>query len=363
MTQTYESAYLKVMAEILHEGTPKVSSRTQFHSIALHGAQIRVDLEKEFPLVTTKKMGLRQVWRELKWFLSGMCNNIMTLDPKAHRLWENWVKDSSGDLGPIYGYQWRSWPVYRESFGQITKQPPVDQIERALDLLSQAKPTSRQIVVNAWNAAMLADMALPPCHMAFQFLARRPSRHQIIHTLATLPGDLKKKFEWHPDIQALQKRCLSAIGGESHQVDIAQYEAFCDEAKSIAAALNIPALAKLFAWRVDLRVDQRSADWFVGVPFNLASYAMLCHIICATVNKRVGSTHVVPGQLIHQFGDCHIYSNQIEVCKTQCERTPFSAPEFAVKQPHRKVDDYVWSDFVLVGYDSHERIKAPELAV
>ncbi|MEN0000719.1 MAG: thymidylate synthase, partial [Pseudomonadota bacterium] len=229
--------------------------------------QMRFDLADGFPMVTTKKLHLRSIIHELLWFLKGD-TNIAYLKDNGVSIWDEWA-DENGDLGPVYGYQWRSWPA---PDGQH-----VDQISKLVDSITRS-PDSRRHIVSAWNPALVDDMALPPCHCLFQFYV--------------------------------------ADG------------------------------------KLSCQLYQRSADIFLGVPFNIASYALLTHMIAEIAGLE-------PGDFVHTFGDAHIYHNHFEQVETQLERDFRPLPKLHILRKPATLFDFVFEDFEIVGYDPHPHIKAP----
>ncbi|MEM9463026.1 MAG: thymidylate synthase [Myxococcota bacterium] len=258
--------YLDLLGEILEQGIPK-DDRTGTGTRSVFGRQLRFDLGAGFPLVTTKKLHLRSIIHELLWFLRGD-TNVEYLHQHGVSIWDEWA-DERGDLGPIYGHQWRSWPT--PDGGSI------DQIAQAIDLIEH-DPDSRRIVVSAWNPADLPRMALAPCHCLFQFYVARG--------------------------------------------------------------------------RLSCQLYQRSADVLLGVPFNIASYALLTMMIA-----RV--TGLQPGEFIHTFGDAHLYSNHVDQARIQLTREPRSAPTMQIGRRPASIFDFRYEDFELRGYDPHPSIKAP----
>jgi len=257
--------YLDLLTKILLDGTPK-SDRTGTGTLSIFGHQMRFDLRAGFPLLTTKKLHLRSIIHELLWFLSGE-TNVRYLRQNGVTIWDEWA-DEQGDLGPIYGYQWRSWPsADGRRFDQI--QTLIDEIRR--------NPDSRRLIVSAWNVADVARMALPPCHVLFQFYV--------------------------------------AEG------------------------------------RLSCQLYQRSADVFLGVPFNIASYALLTMMVAQV-------TELTPGEFIHTFGDVHLYLNHVEQARTQLQRDPRSLPTMTINPERRSIFDFRFEDFTLSGYDPHPHIKA-----
>ncbi len=258
--------YHQLLQYILENGVEK-SDRTGTGTISCFGYQMRFDLSKGFPLVTTKKVHLKSILYELLWFLKGS-TNIAYLKEHGVSIWDEWA-DENGELGPVYGKQWRSW---EGKDGKV-----VDQIT---DLLKQLKtnPDSRRLIVSAWNVADLPEMALMPCHTMFQFYV--------------------------------------ANG------------------------------------RLSCQLYQRSADVFLGVPFNIASYALLTLMIAQVCNLE-------PGEFIHSFGDVHIYSNHLEQVKLQLSRTPFALPQMKLNPAVTDLFEFKFEDFELVNYQCHPAIKAP----
>jgi thymidylate synthase len=261
--------YLDLLKKILDEGVEK-QDRTNTGTKSLFGYQMRFDLSEGFPLVTTKKVHLRSIIYELLWFLKGDTNIKYLLDNKVS-IWNEWA-DENGNLGPVYGHQWRSW------FAGNGKH--IDQITNVVESIRR-NPDSRRHLVSAWNPSDLENMALPPCHAMFQFYV--------------------------------------ANG------------------------------------RLSCQLYQRSADVFLGVPFNIASYALLTLMIAQV-------TDLLPGDFVHTFGDVHIYSNHIEQVNTQLQRTPRPLPVMEINRDVKSVFDFEYEDFHLSGYDPYPAIKA-EVAV
>ena len=258
--------YLDLMRRVLDQGVRK-EDRTGTGTLSVFGHQMRFDLGAGFPLVTTKKLHLRSIIHELLWFLRGD-TNVAYLRDNGVSIWDEWA-DDNGDLGPIYGYQWRSWPT---ADGRH-----VDQISQVLDQLRN-NPDSRRIIVSAWNVGELENMALPPCHAFFQFYV--------------------------------------ANG------------------------------------KLSCQLYQRSADIFLGVPFNIASYALLTLMMAQ-------ATGLEPGDLVHTLGDAHLYSNHLEQARTQLQRQPRALPQMRLNAAVQDLFAFRFEDFELVGYDPHPHIKAP----
>ncbi|MDF1643593.1 MAG: thymidylate synthase [Pseudomonadales bacterium] len=258
--------YLELLEDILENGTRK-EDRTGVGTLSVFGRQMRFDLSKGFPLVTTKKCHLRSIIHELLWFLSGD-TNIRYLKENSVSIWDEWA-DENGDLGPVYGHQWRSWPT-----------PNGDSLDQISLVIEQIKnnPNSRRHIVSAWNVAEVENMALPPCHLLFQFYV--------------------------------------ADG------------------------------------KLSCQLYQRSCDTFLGVPFNIASYALLTHMVAQQCNLDVGD-------FVWCGGDTHLYSNHIEQTKLQLSRTPFALPTLNILRSPDSIFDYRFEDFEIANYQAHPAIKAP----
>jgi thymidylate synthase len=258
--------YLALMREVRDRGAQK-SDRTGTGTRSLFGHQMRFDLKQGFPAVTTKKLHFRSIIHELLWFLKGE-TNVRYLRDNGVSIWDEWA-DANGDLGPVYGYQWRSWPAPDGNH--------IDQISQVMRDLKQ-NPDSRRMIVSAWNVADLPRMALQPCHAFFQFYV--------------------------------------AEG------------------------------------RLSCQMYQRSADIFLGVPFNIASYALLTHMVAQQADLEVG-------EFVWTGGDCHLYSNHMQQVEEQLKREPMPLPRLAIKRRPASLFDYTFEDFEIVGYQSHPAIKAP----
>lgn len=266
--------YLDLLRHILDTGVSK-TDRTGTGTTSCFGNQMRFDLAKGFPLVTTKKLHLKSIVYELLWFLRGE-TNIQYLKEHGVSIWDEWA-DENGDLGPVYGKQWRSW----ESANGKT----IDQISQVIEQIKRT-PDSRRLIVSAWNVGELPEMALMPCHALFQFYVAPPNEKA---------GETKGKLS--------------------------------------------------------CQLYQRSADVFLGVPFNIASYALLTMMIAQVCDLE-------PGEFVHTFGDVHLYSNHIEQAKLQLTRTPFSLPTMKINPTVKNIFDFKFEDFVLENYQSHPAIKA-----
>jgi len=257
--------YLDLLNRIMTEGVEK-HDRTGTGTISVFGHQMRFDLSEGFPLLTTKKLHLKSIIYELLWFLRGD-TNAKWLQERGVRIWNEWA-GPDGDLGHIYGYQWRSWPDYKGGH--------IDQIAQAVDQIKN-NPDSRRIIVNAWNVGDLDNMNLPPCHMFFQFYVAKG--------------------------------------------------------------------------KLSLQMYQRSADTFLGVPFNIASYALLLQMMAQVCGLEAG-------ELIHTTGDTHLYLNHLEQAKLQLTRTPRPLPKMHLNPDVKSIFDFQYEDFTLTDYDPYDHIKA-----
>ncbi|WP_299474692.1 thymidylate synthase [uncultured Roseibium sp.] len=258
--------YLDLLTKILDEGIDR-GDRTGTGTRSIFGHQMRFDLADGFPVVTTKKLHLRSIIHELLWFLAGD-TNIRYLNENGVKIWDDWA-DEGGELGPVYGYQWRSWPA--------PDGRSIDQIEKLLEMI-RTSPESRRLIVSAWNPALVDEMALPPCHALFQFYV--------------------------------------ADG------------------------------------KLSCQLYQRSADVFLGVPFNIASYALLTMMIAQVTGLK-------PGDFVHTLGDAHLYSNHFEQAREQLTRDPRPLPEMKINPDVTDLFAFKYGDFELSGYDPHPHIAAP----
>ena len=267
--------YHDLMQHVLTHGTPK-DDRTGTGTRSVFGWQMRFDLEAGFPLLTTKKLHLKSIVHELLWFLQGD-TNIRYLKDNGVRIWDEWA-DENGDLGPVYGHQWRHWktPDGRE----------IDQIKQLVDNLKK-NPDSRRHIVTAWNPSDVDHMALPPCHAFFQ-----------LYVAPAQPGDADPRP------------------------------------------------------RLSCQLYQRSADIFLGVPFNIASYALLTHMVAQQCDLQVGD-------FIWTGGDCHLYNNHLQQVQTQLARAPYPYPTLHIQRRPQSLFDYTLEDFVVADYQHHAPIKAP----
>ncbi|MDX2007995.1 MAG: thymidylate synthase [Meiothermus sp.] len=258
--------YHRLMRHILESGTRK-TDRTGTGTLSVFGYQMRFDLAEGFPLVTTKKLHLRSIIHELLWFLKGD-TNVKYLRDNGVTIWDEWA-DAQGELGPVYGHQWRSWPTPDGRH--------IDQIAQVVGQIRRS-PDSRRLMVSAWNVGEIEKMALPPCHALFQFYV--------------------------------------ADG------------------------------------KLSCQLYQRSADVFLGVPFNIASYALLTQMVAQVTGLR-------PGEFVHTLGDAHLYLNHLEQARLQLGREPRPLPQMVLNPERSELEAFVYEDFTLIGYDPHPGIKAP----
>lgn len=313
--------YLNLMNHVRQNGTYK-EDRTGTGTYSVFGHQMRFNLAEGFPLVTTKRCHLKSIIHELLWFLQGD-TNIRYLKENGVRIWDEWA-DEHGDLGPVYGYQWRNWPA--------PDGESIDQITNLIELLKK-NPDSRRAMVSAWNPAFVDQMALPPCHALFQFYSSkltRQEREKIIQ-----PG-------WdghHSEYSAWLMNLDEDVKGDELGRMI---DAKLDE-------LGVPSR------RLSCQLYQRSADIFLGVPFNIASYALLTMMVAQVTN-------MVPGEFIWTGGDCHLYSNHLEQADLQLTRDPLALPHMKLNPAVKDIFGFTIDDFTLIGYDAHPHIKA-EVAV
>jgi len=256
--------YLDLLQHVLDNGAPR-EDRTGTGTLSVFGHQMRFDLTEGFPVLTTKKLHLKSIIHELLWFLKGE-TNVKYLQENGVRIWNEWAGDD-GELGPIYGYQWRSWPT--------PKGEHIDQISNAIDQIKN-NPLSRRIIVSAWNVGQLDEMNLPPCHILFQF--------------------------------------------------------YVNDGK------------------LSCQLYQRSADIFLGVPFNIASYALLTMMMAQVTGLK-------PGDFVHTLGDAHIYNNHMEQVKLQLTREPYPLPQMKINPDVKSIFDFKYEDFELVNYHAHPHIK------
>lgn len=257
--------YHALLKKVIQDGVIR-TDRTQTGTMAVFGHQMRFDLSKGFPLVTTKKVHLKSILHELLWFIKGD-TNIGYLQENGVRIWNEWA-DEKGDLGPVYGAQWRRWQENNKTY---------DQLASVIEAI-KTDPYSRRLIVSSWHVGQLENMALPPCHCFFQFYVAKG--------------------------------------------------------------------------KLSCQLYQRSADIFLGVPFNIASYALLTMMVAQV-------TGLEPGDFVHTLGDAHLYLNHLEQAKLQLTRVPFALPKMLINAKKTKIDDFVFEDFELCDYDAHAAIAAP----
>lgn len=347
--------YLELMHTVLNEGHEK-ADRTGTGTISIFGYQMRFDLRKGFPLVTTKKLHLRSIIHELLWFLKGD-TNIQYLKDNNVSIWDEWA-DEHGDLGPVYGKQWRRWEDVRlvpkknaaliqklesrgyTNYGEADDGSQMfdarvlfkehDQISKIIDQLRN-DPDNRRIIVSAWNVGDLDDMALAPCHSFFQFYSRPMMGKELDTYLAEYLKTDARLAAKHAEQVALCEADPQGDHVSSHM--------FC-------LTNDIPTRV------LSCQLYQRSADVFLGVPFNIASYALLVHMVAQQVN-------MVAGDFVWTGGDTHLYSNHLEQATLQLSRVPHDLPKLVIKRKPDSIFDYKFEDFEIVGYESHPAIKAP----
>jgi thymidylate synthase len=306
-----EQPYLDLLQHVMTNGAQK-NDRTGTGTRSIFGAQLRFDLQRGFPLITTKKVFWKAIAYELLWFLRGD-SNAKWLQERGVTIWDEWAKPD-GDLGPVYGVQWRSWPT-----------PDGGHIDQIAEVIKQLKtnPDSRRIIVSAWNVSELSKMALMPCHAFFQFYVQPPLQGERVG-LPPLQGEggggdgVLKSTENHPPPN------LPLEGGGTRRA----------------------------RGRLSCQLYQRSADLFLGVPFNIASYALLTHMLAQQCDLDVGD-------FVWTGGDCHVYSNHFDQVKLQLAREPLAPPTLNIKRKPDSMFDYKYEDFEVVNYQSHAAIKAP----
>lgn len=292
------------MQYVLDHGTERLD-RTGTGTVGVFGYQMRFDLSEGFPALTTKKLHLRSIIHELLWFLRGD-TNIKYLKDNGVSIWDEWA-DENGDLGPVYGSQWRSWPD--------GKGGTIDQIANVVREIKE-NPYSRRLMVTAWNPAEIQDMALPPCHCLFQFYVE-PPRAASVDTM---------------DVDTL----IRSTGEQSQQpINLSTYQPINNEAPK---------------GRLSCQLYQRSADIFLGVPFNIASYALLTMMMAQVCGLE-------PGDFVHTFGDAHIYRNHLDQVRLQLSRDPRPLPTMRINPEVKDIFGFRYEDFTLENYNPHPHIK------
>lgn len=338
--------YLALMQDILDNCVVK-KDRTGVGTLSVFGRQLRFDLKEGFPLVTTKKVHLKSIIHELLWFLNGD-TNVKYLQENGVKIWNEWA-DEEGDLGPVYGKQWREWRdckvvechdvgrtqqlmqrgykyignMKEDGTTYLVYEKAHDQISKVIQQLRE-DPDSRRIIVSAWNVSDLDDMALNPCHNYFQFYTTEMS--------------LLERLDWY-EVNEPEKFANAPL--INHE-DI-------DDEERLHEILDREGIPRR---KLSCFYMMRSNDYLLGAPFNVASYALLTHMIAQQLN-------MVPDELVYSGVDVHLYSNHLEQAKLQLTREPYPLPKLVIKRKPGSIFDYKYEDFELVGYQSHDTIKAP----
>ena len=338
--------YLALMQDILDNGVVK-KDRTGVGTLSVFGRQLRFDLKEGFPLVTTKKVHLKSIIHELLWFLNGD-TNVKYLQENGVKIWNAW-SDEEGNLGPVYGKQWREWRdckvvechdvrrtqqlmqlgykyignMKEDGTTYLVYEKAHDQISKVIQQLRE-DPDSRRIIVSAWNVGDLDDMALNPCHNYFQFY--------------TTEMTLLERLDWY-EVNEPEKFANAPL--INHE-DI-------DSEERLHKILDRESIPRR---KLSCFYMMRSNDYLLGAPFNVASYALLTHMIAQQLN-------MVPDELVYSGVDVHLYSNHLEQAKLQLTREPYPLPKLVIKRKPDSIFDYKYEDFELVGYQSHDTIKAP----
>lgn len=338
--------YLALMQDILDNGVVK-KDRTGVGTLSVFGRQLRFDLKEGFPLVTTKKVHLKSIIHELLWFLNGD-TNVKYLQENGVKIWNEWA-NAEGELGPVYGKQWREWRdckvvechdvgrtqqlmqrgykyignMKEDGTTYLVYEKAHDQISKVIQQLRE-DPDSRRIIVSAWNVGDLDDMALNPCHNYFQFYTTEMS--------------LLERLDWY-EVNEPEKFASAPL--INHE-DI-------DDEERLQETLDREGIPRR---KLSCFFLMRSNDVFLGLPFNIASYAMLTHVIAQQLN-------MVPDELVYSGVDVHLYSNHLEQAKLQLTREPYSLSKLVIKRKPDSIFDYKYEDFELVGYQAHPHIAAP----
>lgn len=338
--------YLALMQDILDNGVVK-KDRTGVGTLSVFGRQLRFDLKEGFPLVTTKKVHLKSIIHELLWFLNGD-TNVKYLQENGVRIWNEWANEE-GNLGPVYGKQWREWRdckvvechdvrrtqqlmqrgykyignMNEDGATYLVYEKPHDQISKVIQQLRE-DPDSRRIIVSAWNVGDLDDMALNPCHNYFQFYTTEMS--------------LLERLDWY---EANEPEKFASAPLINHE-DI-------DDEERLHETLDREGIPRR---KLSCFYMMRSNDYLLGAPFNVASYALLTHMIAQQLN-------MVPDELVYSGVDVHLYSNHLEQAKLQLTREPYPLPKLVIKRKPDSIFDYKYEDFELVGYQAHPHIAAP----
>lgn len=338
--------YLALMQDILDNGVIK-KDRTGVGTLSVFGRQLRFDLKEGFPLVTTKKVHLKSIIHELLWFLNGD-TNVKYLQENGVKIWNEWANEE-GNLGPVYGKQWREWRdckvvechdvgrtqqlmqrgykyignIKEDGTTYLVYEKAHDQISKVIQQLRE-DPDSRRIIVSAWNVADLDDMALNPCHNYFQFY--------------TTEMTLLERLDWY-EVNEPEKFASAPL--INHE-DI-------DDEERLHETLDREGIPRR---KLSCFYMMRSNDYLLGAPFNVASYALLTHMIAQQLN-------MVPDELVYSGVDVHLYSNHLEQAKLQLTREPYPLPKLVIKRKPDSIFDYKYEDFELVGYQAHPHIAAP----
>lgn len=333
--------YLALMQDILDNGVVK-KDRTGVGTLSVFGRQLRFDLKEGFPLVTTKKVHLKSIIHELLWFLNGD-TNVKYLQENGVKIWNEWA-DEEGDLGPVYGKQWREWRdckvvechdvgrtqqlmqrgykyignMKEDGTTYLVYEKPHDQISKVIQQLRE-DPDSRRIIVSAWNVADLDDMALNPCHNYFQFY--------------TTEMTVLERLNWF----------------EENEPDKFANTPLSNDEKVLHETLDREGVPRR---KLSCFYMMRSNDYLLGAPFNIASYALLTYMVAQQLN-------MVPDELVYSGVDVHLYSNHLEQAKLQLTREPYPLPKLVIKRKPDSIFDYKYEDFELVGYQAHPHIAAP----
>lgn len=319
---TSENQYLGLLKELVEKGSKRMD-RTGVGTSALFGRQIRFYLSEGFPLLTTKKMHLKGIIAELLWFLSGDTNE-RTLSDQGVNIWKEWAPEN-GDLGRVYGAQWRDWK-FAKDYGPAAdgglRDFGISSIDQISELIKGLKgnPFSRRHIVTAWNPGELDQMALPPCHCLFQFFVEEVDR-------------------------TCRERILFEKGTEEQWLEYRSFQRE-DVRDLFLTECGIPKL------RLSCQLYQRSADIFLGVPYNIASYALLTQMVAQCVD-------MIPGDFVHTFGDVHLYNNHVEQAAEQLRRAPRPFPTMHLNPAVKDIFGFSLDDFTLEGYEPHSAIKAP----
>lgn len=320
--------YSDLLDRILTEGRPR-KDRTGTGTIVVFGHEMKFDMRKGFPLLTTKKVYLRAIIHEMLWFLKGS-TNIKYLTDNNVTIWDEWA-DADGELGPIYGFQWRNWRKYSfDPANGVNHVAYIDQIANLVKKL-QTNPDDRRMMVSAWNVGEIDEMNLPPCHYMFHVATFEMTYEERLQQANYDKEKFKSREEW---IEYWEKRCAddNAHTGINWNKNV------------LLDQIGVPR-----RW-ISLRWEQRSVDTFLGLPFNIASYAILLLMLAQIAN-------MVPLELTCSLGDTHLYLNHIEQAKLQLSREPRELPQMELNPKIKNIDDFKFEDFTLLNYDPHPPIK------